>query len=284
VVAFLQTRHPLDHSVPDRRFLGQQIIWQIFRESITRWQRQVGQPAAPFLGPFPEWREARLPLVYGLSPSVLPEPDAVGDPQNVAGYWFLDSPPGTSLPSPVQDFLSAGPPPVYFTFGSLATSQPHRLTEVITSALARTGDRAIIATAWGGLGPAPDTDSVLCVEELPLDLVFPHVRAVAHHGGMMVTAEGLRAGRPTVLIPSVFDQFDWGSRIAELGVGPRPVRRKELTATKLADALTSTREPQMVRAAAELGERIRAERGVEHMVKVLERVLTSGRDVRWRKS
>jgi hypothetical protein len=53
---------------------------------------------------------------------------------------------------------------------------------------------------------------------------------------------------------------------------------------KLAGALTSTREPQMVRAAAELGARIRAERGVEYMVKVLDRVLTSGRDDRWRKS
>ncbi|MEA5362534.1 glycosyltransferase [Amycolatopsis sp., V23-08] len=284
VAAFLQTGHPLDHSVPGRRFLGQQIIWQIFRESITRWQRQTGQRTAPFLGPFPRWHEERLPIVYGLSPSVLPEPDAVGGDRHVAGYWFLDSALGTSLPAHVRDFLAAGPPPVYFTFGSLATSHPERLTHVINAALAVTGDRAIIATAWGGIGPTPDTDSVLCVEELPLDLVFPHVRAVVHHGGMMVTAEGLRAGRPTVLVPTVFDQFDWGNRIAELGVGPRPLGRKELTPMRLAGALTATREPEMVRAAAELGTRIGAERGVDHMVKVLDRVLTSGRDVRWRKS
>jgi len=81
-----------------------------------------------------------------------------------------------------------------------------------------------------------------------------------------------------VLIPSVLDQFDWGIRIAELGVG-QSVPRKQLTATKLVDALAATRDPRMVSAAAELGALIRAERGIERTVEALDRIFASERDV-----
>jgi sterol 3beta-glucosyltransferase len=100
---------------------------------------------------------------------------------------------------------------------------------------------------------------------------------------MMTTAEGLRAGRPTVLIPSVLDQFDWADRIAALGVG-HPVPRKQLTATTLADALESTRDPRMIRAAADLGARIAAERGIERTVEALDRIFAGERDVRGSRS
>ncbi|HEX3791897.1 MAG TPA: glycosyltransferase [Pseudonocardiaceae bacterium] len=253
-----------------RRFVKEQVIWQIFRESIARWQRKEGQPVAPLRGPFPQWRQAGLPVVYGISPAVLPRPGHWAAQQQLAGYWFLDSAPDSSLPARVRDFLAAGPAPVYVTFGSMATRQPEQLTELVMSAIRETGDRAILATGWGGLSGTDSTDTVLCVDELPLDLVFPHVRAVVHHGGVMITAEGLRAGRPTVVIPSVLDQFDWGKRIAALGVGPDPVPRTQLTAAKLAAALAATRDPRLVGAAAELGARIRAERGVQHAVTALD--------------
>lgn len=48
---------------------------------------------------------------------------------------------------------------------------------------------------------------------------------------------GLRAGIPTITIPFFGEQLFWGDRAAELGVGPAPIRRKQLTVERLVDAL-----------------------------------------------
>ena len=35
----------------------------------------------------------------------------------------------------------------------------------------------------------------------PQSLLFPHVGCIVHHGGIGITAEALRAGRPQVVVP-----------------------------------------------------------------------------------
>jgi UDP:flavonoid glycosyltransferase YjiC (YdhE family) len=258
---------PLDYRDGSRL---QQVMWQMFRGPIRRWQRGMGYPPAPLLGPFRQWRAENLPIMYGLSPSVLPGLGRAPD-RYATGYWFLDSP-RDSLPDKVEDFLADGDPPVYVSFGSMPTREPERLTEIVTAAVEHSGDRALLATGWGGLAAAHRRDRVLCVGDLPHDLLFPRVRAVVHHGGVMITAEGLRAGRPTVVIPSVLDQFGWGRRVAALGVGPDPVPRRRLAPARLAEALIATREEGMRAAAAGLGGRIRAEHGVDLAITALEKV------------
>lgn len=47
------------------------------------------------------------------------------------------------------------------------------------------------------------------------------------------TAAGLRFGRPTVIVPFFGDQFFWGQRVREMGVGDT-IPHKSLTAQKLA--------------------------------------------------
>jgi sterol 3beta-glucosyltransferase len=61
--------------------------------------------------------------------------------------------------------------------------------------------------------------------------------AVVHHGGAGTTAAGLRAGRPTIVIPFFVDQPFWGRRVADLGVGPEPIPFKDLSAERLASSI-----------------------------------------------
>jgi UDP:flavonoid glycosyltransferase YjiC (YdhE family) len=72
-------------------------------------------------------------------------------------------------------------------------------------------------------------------------------------------------------VPFTAFQPFWGRRVAELGVGPHPVKPEDLTQDVLADILSvlTTNEP-MRRNAAELGEKVRAENGVARAVDVLE--------------
>jgi UDP:flavonoid glycosyltransferase YjiC (YdhE family) len=98
--------------------------------------------------------------------------------------------------------------------------------------------------------------------------------AVVHHGGAGTTAEGLRAGVPSVIVPFLFDQPFWGARIAALGLGPDPIPQKKLTAGLLARAITTAvTDSAMLQRAAQFGAAIRAEDGVGNAVKAIERIL-----------
>jgi sterol 3beta-glucosyltransferase len=62
--------------------------------------------------------------------------------------------------------------------------------------------------------------------------------------------------------------------VAALGVGPTPISQKTLTAEKLAAALrTMLTDTEMQRRAGELGQKIRAEKGVARAVEVIVRQL-----------
>ncbi len=92
---------------------------------------------------------------------------------------------------------------------------------------------------------------------------------VIHHGGSGTTAFGLRSGIPSCVVPFVFDQFYWGERIAQLGVGPKPIRYKELTIEHLREAINSgVGNPHIREKAVALGQKIQAEKGIEDALNV----------------
>ena len=45
------------------------------------------------------------------------------------------------------------------------------------------------------------------------------VLCVCHHGGAGTTAAGLRAGKPTIILPFSGDQFFWGNIVEKIGAG-----------------------------------------------------------------
>lgn len=231
----------------------------LFREPVNRWREEV-------LGLPPSRRDdcihgVPVPRLYGFSSSVVPKPADWDENSAVTGYWFLDD--EAWLPSPsLQAFIEAGPPPVYVGFGSIPSASPVRTTATVVEALALAGQRGILASGWGGLA-APLSEHVYMLDAAPHDRLFPHVRAVVHHGGAGTTAAGLRAGKPTVICPFFGDQPFWGRRVADLGVGPAPIPFKNLTGERLVEAITSAVDDDVMRRRAEqLGAMLRAEDGV----------------------
>jgi UDP:flavonoid glycosyltransferase YjiC (YdhE family) len=117
-------------------------------------------------------------------------------------------------------------------------------------------------------------DSVFVIDSAPHDWVFPRMAAVVHHGGAGTTAEGLRAGIPSVILPFMMDQPFWGRRVKALGVGPEPIPHKKLTADRLAQAIhAAVTQPAIKRRADWLGEAIRAEDGVGNAVRIVKECL-----------
>jgi UDP:flavonoid glycosyltransferase YjiC (YdhE family) len=212
-------------------------------------------------------------LLYGYSAHVLPRPTDWGDFIHVTGYWFLEPPAGWQPPSDLVQFLEAGPPPVYIGFGSMFSRDPEATADLAIQALARSGQRGVLYGGWGGLKKAQLPETVFMADALPHSWLFPRMAAIVHHGGAGTTAAALRSGIPSIVTPFFGDQPFWGQRVAALGAGPQPIPRRRLTVDSLAKAIQIARtDEKMHKRAADLGERIRAERGIEQAASLIEQV------------
>jgi len=104
--------------------------------------------------------------------------------------------------------------------------------------------------------------------------------AVIHHGGAGTTGAALRAGVPSLVVPFAADQPFWGERTYALGVGPRLIPRRRLTAENLAEAVRiAVTDPGMRERASLIGSQIQAEDGVARAVEVFERHVAAPRVV-----
>jgi UDP:flavonoid glycosyltransferase YjiC (YdhE family) len=216
-----------------------------------------------------------MPYLYGYSPSVVPRPDDYPAWHHVSGYWFLDRDPSWSPPDTLVRFLEAGPKPISIGFGSMLGQDTEKLIDLAVRALQDSGQRAVLLGGWAVAGDLALPDSIFHIDAVPHDWLFPRMAAVVHHGGSGTTAAGLRAGVPSIVVPFFGDQPYWGRRVHALGVGPRPIQRKSLTVSKLAEAITMAVEDEGLRQnAAELGERIQAEDGVQSAVDFVSSTLS----------
>ncbi|WP_285105200.1 glycosyltransferase [Promicromonospora sp. MEB111] len=242
-----------------------QMIWRTMQQpGVNRQRREVlGLPPLRTNARVLQDRQG-MPLYYAYSPLVLPRPADWHPRIHVTGYLPTSAPAGWEPPPDLARFLDAGDPPVSFGLGSVPTAQPGRLVDAFLEALDRTGRRGILIGGWADLGRDRELpDHVLRIESAPYDWLFPRLAAAIHHGGAGTTAAGLRAGIPTILTPVAVDQFSWGRRVAELGVGPEPIPVKVLDADRLTAALTqATSDEGMRERAARLGERLRQEDGI----------------------
>ena len=77
------------------------------------------------------------------------------------------------------------------------------------------------------------------------------VAGVCHHGGAGTTAAGLRAGKPTIIVPFFGDQFFWGSIVHKSGAGPAPIPGNRLKTQDLINAFRAVYENPDLRLQAE---------------------------------
>lgn len=219
---------------------------------------------------------SHLPTGYMWSPHVVPKPSDWGPLVDVLGYCFLNL---AAKYQPAENFtkwIHKGPKPIYIGFGSMPLEDPKKITDIILEALRNTGQRGIIDRGWGDLGTLPEVpNDVFLLEDCPHDWLFPQCSAVVHHGGAGTTATGLRAGCPTTIVPFFGDQFFWGDRIYQKGLGPAPIPIAQLSGEALSDAIRFMLQPEVKSRTLELAKLIENEDGVAAAVAAFHRHLPS---------
>lgn len=249
-----------------------EVIWQWYRPFVNEFRKRYGLRS---LRGSDFYRTlTSTPLLSAYSPMVIPYPGDWSDNVHITGYWFQadasDWRPSTEL----ESFLEQGGPPVYIGFGSMAGRAPERFAEIVLNALEKADQRGVIATGWGGMSVMQVPKNIFVLDSAPHGWLFPRMSAVAHHGGAGTTAEGLRAGVPSVIVPFTVDQPFWGKRVRALGAGPEPIPASQLTADSLAGAIqTAIGDTSMRQRASSIGTAIRAEKGMDKAVIIIRQYL-----------
>lgn len=248
------------------------VIWQWYRPFVNEFRERFGLRRMNVSGFHHILRSTILLSAY--SPNVIPHPRDWSDNVHITGYWFQDSQSVWQPSVELENFLAQGEPPVYVGFGSMAGREPERLTALVLEALSKSGQRGVLATGWGGLNAVNAPKNIFVLDSAPHGWLFPRMLAVVHHGGAGTTAEGLRAGVPSVIVPFIVDQRFWGERLYEIGVGVKPMPAKGLTADKLAESIHRAASAAQIRQRAEsLGKMIRSEDGIGNAVKIVTQYL-----------
>ena len=214
------------------------LIWRQFRRPINAARQQLGQSPRRAL-----W--SGLPMLYGISPQLLPLPADWPADHIVCGQWRLPDAPWTP-PADLRVFLDAGPPPVYLGFGSMTGFDRERVLPALLQALAPR--RVLLFPGWVGLPAMRLPDSVFVLGPTPRSAV-PALRTrhpprwQRHHafglpGRHSLAGDAVRCG--SVLL---------GRSPCRLGVAPAPLSPKRLDAATLAAAITFA-EADAVRARA----------------------------------
>jgi len=108
---------------------------------------------------------------------------------------------------------------IYFSLGSLGSADTTLMQRVI-DCLAATPHRYVVS-----MGPLHDeltlAPNMWGAEFVPQASVLPLADLVITHGGNNTTTECLHFGKPMIVLPLFWDQYDNAQRVHELGLGVR---------------------------------------------------------------
>jgi vancomycin aglycone glucosyltransferase len=239
-ILFASSEHPPFSMTSAGRPWLNRALWRAFlalantvlRPPLARKRAELG------LGPVRDvyaYMRSERPILAS-DPDLGPEPADLEFAVDAVG--FLNPPSGKELPGKLQLFLESGPPPVYLGFGSMPDRDPVSTTRTLLGAVEALGLRAVVGRGWAELGDGALPEHVICVDEIPHDVLFPHMACVVHHGGAGTTQTAARAGVPQILVPHLLDQFYWGRRVERIGLGAPMLPRTQLETGALADRLS----------------------------------------------
>jgi len=224
-----------------------------------------------FSKPYEKHNDINHPALISCSDHIFKRPKDWNEHIHQYGYWFVEETSEYVPPKALDDFLKQGDRPVYVGFGSMAIiGKIEELGEMAIEALRKIGKRGIIA----GMGTPKNIGSdMLVVDNVPHTWLFDHVEAVCHHGGAGTSAAGFRAGVPSIIIPFSNDQFAWAYRAYDLGIGSKPLPKKQLTVEKLVSAFNYALSEPIINNSLEMGRKIRLENGAYESASIITRTL-----------
>ncbi|KAA8566116.1 hypothetical protein EYC84_008719 [Monilinia fructicola] len=254
------------------------VFWKAISGQVNRWRKkELGLQATSL----EKMQPNKVPFLYNFSPSVVVPPLDYSDWIRVTGYWFLDEGSKYTPPKDLDDFIKKaradGKRLVYVGFGSIVVADSAALTKTVVASVLKADVRCILSKGWSdrldkkGANDVeiPLPPEIFQIKSAPHDWLFSQIDAAAHHGGAGTTGASLRAGIPTIIRPFFGDQFFFGQRVEDLGVG---ILIKKINVSVFSRALwEASHSERMITKAKVLGEKIGKENGVDTAIQCIYR-------------
>jgi MGT family glycosyltransferase len=162
---------------------------------------------------------------------------------------------------------------IYLSLGSLGSADVELMQRLVDT-LGATDYRVIVS-----MGPQHEqlrlADNMVGEEFLPQTRILPLVDLVVTHGGNNTFTECLWAGKPMIVLPIFWDQYDNAQRVHETGFGLR-LDTYGHEPSQLTGAIERLLADERVKARlAATSERLQARPGTELAADLIERVATS---------
>ncbi|KAK2730968.1 udp-glucose:sterol glycosyltransferase [Colletotrichum kahawae] len=257
------------------------IFWKATAHQVNRWRNNTLKLPNTNLE---KMQPNKVPFLYNFSEYVVAPPLDFSDWIRVTGYWFLDEGSDWKPSQELTDFIAKARADekklVYVGFGSIIVNDTAKMTQEVIDAVLKADVRCILSKGWSDrikqdddTGPKKEEPvmppEIHVIKSAPHDWLFSQIDAAAHHGGSGTTGASLRAGIPTIIRPFFGDQFFFGSRVEDIGVG---ICLKKWGVISFARALwEATHNDRMIVKARVLGEQIRSENGVETAIQCIYR-------------
>jgi MGT family glycosyltransferase len=166
---------------------------------------------------------------------------------------------------------------VYLSLGSLGSADVDLMRRLV-DVLSRTRHRYIVSK-----GPRADEfelpDNMWGEARVPQTSIISEVDLVITHGGNNTVTEALHFGKPMVVLPLFWDQYDNAQRMHELGYGVR-LATYDFSDDDLTGAVDGLLADETLRSNLEvLGERIRDQEGTRVAADLIEDVGRESRSI-----
>jgi MGT family glycosyltransferase len=234
-------------------------LWAGFDE----WMREQGAPPLPDLEFIHESEHLNLSIY----------PDAAdylrSEPLGPTWHRLESSVRDTDEPWEVPGHLRDGEGSlVYLSLGSLGSADVELMRRLV-DVLSRTRHRYIVSK-----GPRADefglADNMWGDARVPQTSILEEVDLVITHGGNNTVTEALHFGKPMVILPLFWDQYDNAQRMDELGFGVR-LATYDFVDEELPTAIDGLLDDDVLRPSLEaLGGRIREAHGTRRAADLIE--------------
>lgn len=142
------------------------MTWQGLADVVNDWRETIDlEPVPTTEGPFLAYTQ-NIPTTYCWSAALVPKPQDWAQHIDVCGFFFRDMP-DYKPPQDLQDFLDAGPTPIYIGFGSIVLEDAERISMIIAEAIKQTGVRCILSKGWAGLNNLTNSPDIFELGDCP---------------------------------------------------------------------------------------------------------------------
>lgn len=191
------------------------------------------------------------------------DPDARWGPEFCfTGFWYESRP--STPDAELLAFVESGPAPVVLTMGSMLMFDADELLREFSAALRDSGRRGVVVAGWAGLAaPAARQEHLHCVAEADYEWLFARAESVVHHGGTGTVGAVLRAGRPSIVLPQIACQLQFGELLRSQQLASAVLDARAPKSRTLAAAIEGAAEEGVLESARRWQKTVSADGGVE---------------------